>query len=482
MSEIANSADKHHNAVSEAEEQQVQVNQQLLAEIQKVVAKEAEKVIPENENTLTTFDNYRHILSKYPMHKTTYCDQEMIGSGIPEIVNSKQEGFYLRVSIPYVAPYGNSKYTVCTEVIKIPFFMGRMRIGDLPVQPFFNWTENEELAEPFVVRGQNFIKYTKKPYYCHAKGFMYVRTWMGKTRLPINSRVVVDPAGYKKYCDANSWHNNEVIDKVPDELSLNTLPCVPVYSLEYRRWGEVPVDQLDEINFDETAFERTILPQEYKKRISSLVTNFYNTECMDFIAGKKRGMVFLLNGKPGTGKTLTAQGISELTHRPLYAIGAGDLGSKPETIENELQRIFDMVGKWNGIVLIDEADVFMSERVDHDVTYNACVSVFLRLIESYYGILFLTTNRDHSIDPAFESRIHVKLKYPELEAEGRAKVWSESFQRYNITTVDVDKVKQVDLNNREIANIVQLAYIEADGNPKLVSPESVDYYISLRSK
>ncbi len=193
-------------------------------------------------------------------------------------------------------------------------------------------------------------------------------------------------------------------------------------------------------------------------------------------------MVFLLNGKPGTGKTLTAQGIAELTHRPLYAIGAGDLGSKPESIENELQRIFDMVGKWNGIVLIDEADVFMSERVDHDVMYNACVSVFLRLIESYYGILFLTTNRDHSIDPAFESRIHVKLKYPELEANGRAKVWSESFQRYGITTVDVNKVKEVDLNNREIANIVQLAYIESGGNSKLVSPESIDYYISLRKQ
>ena len=113
---------------------------------------------------------------------------------------------------------------------------------------------------------------------------------------------------------------------------------------------------------------------------------------------------------------------------------------------------------------------------------NACVSVFLRLIESYYGILFLTTNRDHNIDAAFESRIHVKLRYPELDAIGRAKVWSESFQRYGITTVDVDVVKQVDLNNREIANIVQLAYIESGGNPKLVSQESVDYYISLRAK
>lgn len=436
----------------------------------------------ENKDTLTTFDNYRYILSKYPMHVTSYNDQTMIGSGVPEIVSSKQEGLYLLVSLAYIAPYGNGKYTVCTQGIKIPQFIGKMRIGDLPIQPFFGFTENDELAEPFVIRGQNFIKYTKKPYFSHAKGFMYVRAFMGKSRLPINSRVVIDPAGYKKYCDANAWYSNETLDQVPEELIMSVLPCVPVYSLEYRRWGEVPIDQLGEIKFDETAFERTILPQEYKKRISNLVTNFYSTECTDFIAGKKRGMVFLLNGKPGTGKTLTAQGIAELTHRPLYAIGAGDLGSKPETIEQELQRIFDMVGKWNGIVLIDEADVFMSERVDHDVTYNACVSVFLRLIESYYGILFLTTNRDHSIDAAFESRIHVKLHYPELEADDRAKVWSESFQRYAITTIDVNKVKEVDLNNREIANIVQLAYIESGGNPKQVSQESVDYYIGLRAK
>ena len=94
-----------------------------------------------------------------------------------------------------------------------------------------------------------------------------------------------------------------------------------------------------------------------------------------------------------------------------------------------------MVESWNGIVLIDEADVFMAPRTAYDINYNACVSVFLRLIENYFGILFLTTNRGESIDTAFDSRIHLHLDYHELEAEDRAKVWTESLRRYGIKNI-----------------------------------------------
>ena len=314
----------------------------------------------------------------------------------------------------------------------------------------------------------------------HANGFMYVHTWMGTKRLPINSRVVIDPEGYKKYHDADEWNSSETNNDIVDDMCPFTLPCLPVYSIEYRRWGEVPTDTLYEIKFDETAFDRTILPNNYKSLIKNLVMNFYKTECCDFIIGKKRGLVFLLNGPPGVGKTLTAHGIAELTHRPLYTIGSGDIGTEPAAIDTHLQKIFEMVGNWGGIVLIDEADVFMSKRTDYDINYNACVSVFLRLIETYFGILFLTTNRSSGIDPAFDSRIHVRLRYDELEDEEKAKVWQESLNRYKITNINVDHFKTFKLNNREIANIVQLAYILADSEPTKITDEMMYRLVEIR--
>lgn len=42
-------------------------------------------------------------------------------------------------------------------------------------------------------------------------------------------------------------------------------------------------------------------------------------------------------------------------------------------------------------------------------------SVFLRSLEYYAGILFLTTNRVGAIDPAFKSRIQMSLFYPKLD-------------------------------------------------------------------
>lgn len=101
----------------------------------------------------------------------------------------------------------------------------------------------------------------------------------------------------------------------------------------------------------------------------------------------------VLHGPPGTGKTLTAEGISELLKCPLYAVSAGELGTDSRYLEQELQRILDICHTWGAILLLDEADVFLEKRNLQDVHRNALVSIFLRQLEYFQGILFLTTNR-----------------------------------------------------------------------------------------
>lgn len=111
------------------------------------------------------------------------------------------------------------------------------------------------------------------------------------------------------------------------------------------------------------------------------------------IQGKGKGLVAVLHGPPGTGKTLTAEGISELLKCPLYMVSAGELGTDSRYLESELQKILDICHAWGAILLLDEADVFLEKRNMHDIHRNALVSIFLRQLEYFQGILFLTTNR-----------------------------------------------------------------------------------------
>ena len=52
------------------------------------------------------------------------------------------------------------------------------------------------------------------------------------------------------------------------------------------------------------------------------------------------------------------------------------------------------------------------------------MSVFLRTLEYYSGILFLTSNRIGAIDPAFKSRIHMAIKYKKIDASGTREIWN----------------------------------------------------------
>lgn len=80
-------------------------------------------------------------------------------------------------------------------------------------------------------------------------------------------------------------------------------------------------------------------------------------------------------------------------------------------------------------MLLDEADVFLATRIRQDLQRNAIVSVFLRVLEYYSGILFLTTNKVGAIDEAFKSRIQLSLYYGKLDADQTSKIWDVNLTR-----------------------------------------------------
>lgn len=163
------------------------------------------------------------------------------------------------------------------------------------------------------------------------------------------------------------------------------------------------------------------------------------------------------------GKTLTAETVAEFTERPLYMVSSGDLGTESSSLDTRLSRILDMAATWKAILLIDEADIFLEARSLHDLERNSLVSIFLRVLEYYEGILFLTSNRVATFDSAFKSRIHVPLKYTDLTFESRKEIW-KNFLRNRTTDVEIDvadshldSLASAELNGRQIKNVIRTA-------------------------
>lgn len=140
-------------------------------------------------------------------------------------------------------------------------------------------------------------------------------------------------------------------------------------------------------------------------------------------------MIILLHGGPGTGKTFTAESVAEIAEKPLYRVTCGDIGTKPDQVEKYLESVLHLGKIWDCVVLLDEADVFLEQRTLTDLERNALVSVFLRVLEYYEGILILTSNRVGTFDEAFKSRIQLSLHYEPLTKGQRHKIWKNFLGR-----------------------------------------------------
>ncbi|KAG6364766.1 hypothetical protein INS49_006370 [Diaporthe citri] len=222
--------------------------------------------------------------------------------------------------------------------------------------------------------------------------------------------------------------------KLSDYWKLLCSPYVRGYALNEKKWLVLTVSGVSDITFNELAFSDLRLADEQKDLITGIASSHqsYRNETDDLIEGKGRGVLVLLRGPPGVGKTFTVESVAEKMQVPLFALTPGDLGLDPTTIEDRLRGLISMCSRWGAIIVLDEADVLLAERSHHELERNRIVSVFLRVVEYYEGIMFLTTNRVSTIDPAFQSRINVSLEYPELDRNSRKGIWETLLRRHDV--------------------------------------------------
>ncbi|KAJ6443159.1 ATPase, AAA-type, core [Purpureocillium lavendulum] len=251
-----------------------------------------------------------------------------------------------------------------------------------------------------------------------------------------------------------------------EEYLLIASPVVLGFAFSEKQWLEFSVSGIGEVKWNDKAWESLVLEPATKDLIRALVQSrkYHAAQTIDdVIQGKGKGLVTVLHGPPGTGKTLTAEGISELLKCPLYMVSAGELGTDSRVLEAELQRILDICHAWGAILLLDEADVFLETRNMQDIHRNALVSIFLRQLEYFQGILFLTTNRVQTFDEAFQSRIHIALRYDALDHKAKKAIFRMFLDRIKalgkielgvFTDEDFNSLARRNLNGREIKNVM----------------------------
>ncbi|KAI0866956.1 hypothetical protein F4860DRAFT_455754 [Xylaria cubensis] len=230
--------------------------------------------------------------------------------------------------------------------------------------------------------------------------------------------------------------------QIPKEDLILLPHRLPAFVLKDCKWAVVDINHVKKVEqFD--GWSSLVLPKGYKNTIHSLVQAHYHGQTRpdkykniraDLVRRMGKGLIILLYGTPGVGKTSTAECVAGFYKQPLYPITCSDLGITSEEVETRLKRIFIQAQKWKCILLLSEADIFLGAREDN-VKHKNLVSVFLRVLESYQGILFLTANHVGMIDEAVKSRVHMTLYYPSLDENSTLEIFKHNLQRTKLSKV-----------------------------------------------
>lgn len=252
-------------------------------------------------------------------------------------------------------------------------------------------------------------------------------------------------------------------ENIEDERPTCDVPVHPflaVFDMSKHLRMRVHVGYLTPYVYDAGLSEKLVLPDKMKSLVKMLIEH-KDGGFRDIVKGKSGGAVVLLCGPPGVGKTLTAEVYAESEQRALYSVQCSQLGTDPEDLETELLKVFARARRWNAVLLLDEADVYVHTR-GRDLHQNAIVGVFLRVLEYQSSVLFLTTNRPEDVDDAIASRCVARLNYPIPTPLEQKRIWRILADGSGAVLRDstIDRiVASHTLSGRDVKNLLKLALL-----------------------
>jgi adenylate kinase family enzyme len=177
-----------------------------------------------------------------------------------------------------------------------------------------------------------------------------------------------------------------------------------------------------------------------------------------------RGLVVLLAGPPGTGKTMSAQVIAAALGLDLLRVDVSRVLSKwvGETAQH-LQKVLSSPGSRRAVLLFDEADALFGRRIEEarqaqDHFINMDLSQLMVALESYTGVVLLATNLKANLDHAFVRRIRHAIDFQLPDAAARQAIWRRAaralFGRPDGAEVDdaIARVARLEASGAQIKN------------------------------
>lgn len=162
---------------------------------------------------------------------------------------------------------------------------------------------------------------------------------------------------------------------------------------------------------------------KYKKKITE------EWGMSEYFAGN-RAIILNFYGKPGTGKSMTAEAVAKALGKKVYHINYSELESKyvGETPKN-IRKAFECATKDDAVLVFDEADSFLGKRLTSvtqsaDYGVNITRSVLLMELEKFTGVVVFTTNLIKNYDEAFKRRILLNVYFEMPDEEARTVIWN----------------------------------------------------------
>ncbi|KAI4223765.1 MAG: hypothetical protein LQ349_007366 [Xanthoria aureola] len=428
--------------------------------------------------------------------------------------------------------------------VRIDSFDGKREILSLEAYPVI-YSKDKALRGKLVDRGKKYMTFLRyNAPQCQHKGFAFAKQDNDKgmrERHHYDGRVVVDPvfdymehgAPYNRSAwldKADIWPSktndgsmNKFVNIDPKDCALKLEDSHHVlisgyiqgFTLGTRKRGMPATDLIDNLEIDPEDLNMIKASVPHLERRQRGDPPKQDPARIDPIAGKGQGQIMLLHGPPGTGKTFTAECLAEYSERPLLRLSTGELGLEPSRLEEKLWKWFRIAEEWQAVLLIDEADVYLEQRgigaslerdaivagkSDRTSSSSSAENLFLRSLEYYRGILFLTSNSVRKFDEAILSRVLLVIGFKNLETIDRKrlrlhyqeKIQKENGNRYEIlrgARESLEKIDQSDYvyNGREIKNVFQMALALAteDGRKSRQAGERIsvnDPHVSMVMK
>lgn len=287
------------------------------------------------------------------------------------------------------------------QVLIIPYFTGAAKVTSLFAYPLAYHPDEKNLRGRLHARGKAFIGLLAKPT-CREYGATALISrrngseWEQETS-HIPGRVMIDPS---RYCVSKPDSSSDPLRgpscpqsrafppaNTPDKDLMFCHHRIIGFSLGQKAWAALAVSQLRDLKWDGKALD-SVMMAPARRELLRTVVSAYQAEAEgqyersdSYSNSRGRGLAGLLSGPPGVGKTVTAEAVAEVLRRPLYAVGAGELGSEAADVDRRLGKLLAVASSWKCVLLIEDCDALAPRRDPFGPVNGALVSTFRRRLE-----------------------------------------------------------------------------------------------------